>query len=171
MGATMQQKPASVTEARPERRRLLRTLFFCYVLALVWLLFARRAEIALGAWDHYFEAERISLVPFATIRRYLRAIRNGVVVEIALINLFGNLVLFMPMGALLPLLFPSLRRAWRFLLLQTGLLCSVEAMQLILRCGSCDADDVILNLLGAALAYAVCRLILWRREWSRKAAG
>jgi len=43
----------------------------------------------------------------------------------------------------------------------------VEAMQLLLCCGSCDVDDVILNLLGALLLYGLCMLPPVRRALER----
>ena len=83
--------------------------------------------------------------------------------------LFGrNFLLFLPMGAMLPLLYPSMRRTWRFVLLQTLLLLAVESAQLILRCGSCDIDDVILNLAGALAGYLAARLHLRRKRLAAK---
>jgi len=141
--------------SRTDRRCMLRLLFGIYVLLLVWVLFLQRAETARHAWDDYAATIQLNLIPFATIDRYLRAIRAGQVIEIALLNLVGNLVLFMPMGVLLPICFSSLRHPWRFLLLMAVLLPAAEALQLLLRCGCCDVDDVILNFFGAVLAYAV----------------
>ena len=127
-----------------------------------------RAEKGSTMKQQYLEAGRISLVLLATVRRYLRALKNGRVVAIALVNLIGNFLLFLPMGAMLPLLYPSMRRTWRFVLLQTLLLLAVESAQLILRCGSCDIDDVILNLAGALAGYLAARLHLRRKRLAAK---
>lgn len=135
--------------------RLARTVFVLYVLALIWVLFLQRAGTALFSWDDYNTVMRLNLRPFATIDRYVLAIRAGQVLEIAYLNLLGNVVLFMPMGVLLPFGWKMFQRPWRFFLLMTMLLPAVEALQLILRCGCCDVDDVILNLFGAVLAYAI----------------
>jgi len=135
--------------------RVARTLLAMYALALVWVLFLQRAETALLLREDHAAAVRLNLLPFATIDRYLLAIRAGQVLQIAYLNLVGNLVLFMPMGALLPLCWKMFHQPWRFLLLMAVLLPAVEALQLILRCGCCDVDDVILNLFGAVLAYAI----------------
>ena len=72
--------------------------------------------------------------------------------------MLGNFLLFMPAGLLLPALFPKLRSPLRFALLMLGLLIGVEVLQLLLRQGSCDIDDVILNLAGALLVFALCKL-------------
>ena len=55
-------------------------------------------------------------------------------------------------------LFPALRRFWRFLALLLAVLLAVEAIQMALRCGSCDVDDVLLNLIGATTAYFAIRI-------------
>jgi len=154
--------------SRDPRGRVLRLLLFAYLLLLLWVLFLQRAETARHAFDDYDAAIRLNLVPFATIDRYVRAIRAGRVVEIAYINLVGNLVLFMPMGVLLPLCFLQFQKPWRFFLLLAALLPAIEAMQLLLRCGCCDVDDVLLNFFGAALAYAVTLPIIKSMQHRRQ---
>lgn len=135
--------------------RAVRLLFYAYLLLLLWLLFLQRAETARLAWDDYSQTALLNLRPFATIDRYVRAIAAGQVLEIAYVNLAGNLALFMPMGLLLPLGFAGFRRPWRFFLLLAAVLPAVEALQLLLRCGCCDVDDVLLNFIGAAAAYLI----------------
>lgn len=134
--------------------RAARLLLLAYALLLFWVLFLQRAETARHAWDDGFAAAQMNLIPFATVDRYVRAIRHGRVVGIAYVNLLGNLLLFMPMGVLLPLSFRLFQSPWRFFLFMLVLLPAVEALQLLLRCGCCDVDDVILNFIGAATAYA-----------------
>ncbi len=150
-----------------QRRKAARTLqwacFGAYLLALSLALFALRID-----WQHY-AADRIfyfqnlklftNFVPLKTILLYLRCLKYGYIgTSIPLGNLMGNLLLFAPMAALLPALFPSMRQFWKYLLLMAAILAAVEALQLALSCGSCDVDDVILNLVGATLCYGVCRL-------------
>ena len=66
------------------------------------------------------------------------------------------LLLFIPFGLFLPHLFQSQRRFGRFLLTSLVLLCCVECAQVLLLLGSCDIDDVILNLLGNVTGF-----VLW----------
>ena len=40
----------------------------------------------------------------------------------------------------------------------------VELSQLILKVGSCDVDDVLLNTLGCCLGYGLYRLLKWHRR-------
>ena len=44
---------------------------------------------------------------------------------------------------------------------------SIEAAQLLLRAGSCDVDDLILNSFGAFLGYLLFQLVQRLRELRR----
>lgn len=95
-----------------------------------------------------------NFVPFATIRRYLASLRNHSVSSIIPIrNLVGNFILFMPF-ALIMHHFTKMKTA-KLLVCTFGLLLAVEILQILTRTGSFDVDDIILNLLGAGLAYRI----------------
>lgn len=70
-------------------------------------------------------------------------------------NLFGNIGVFMPYGLLLPYLFRSAKRYGNFLLYFGCPLVGLELMQMLLRVGSFDVDDVILNVLGASISFVL----------------
>lgn len=40
----------------------------------------------------------------------------------------------------------------------------IELSQLVLKVGSCDVDDVLLNTLGCCLGYGLYRLLKWHRR-------
>ena len=79
----------------------LRFLFLLYCAVMLWLLFFRSS-----GWTHgltYEEQLRrnINLVPLYTIRNYLRVIlqrTNDDVLVHCVINLAGNVLLFVPAG-------------------------------------------------------------------------
>ena len=102
---------------------------------------------------------RVNLVPFQTIRFY--AFSGRVPASVAVRNLAGNIVAFMPIGILIPLLTRSLSLGRTFLVgfvLSAG----IELTQFFTGLGSCDIDDIILNVLGAmsvTLILAVLDLI------------
>ena len=89
---------------------------------------------------------RVNLIPFQTIRFYLFSGR--VANKIAFRNIVGNIVAFVPIGILIPLLRRDLSLGTTFLV---GLLLSggIELTQYLTGLGSCDIDDIILNVLGA----------------------
>jgi glycopeptide antibiotics resistance protein len=68
------------------------------------------------------------------------------------------MLLFMPMAVFLPCLFRPMRKFWVFALVMGILLVAVEALQLLLRCGSCDVDDVLLNFVGTLVVYGVLKI-------------
>jgi glycopeptide antibiotics resistance protein len=82
-------------------------------------------------------------------------------------NARGNVVLFIPLGILLPLVWKRLR-FWRAIQIAVALSISIELLQYLSRIlGSyrlADVNDVILNVLGACLGLAVVTLLRLRRD-------
>ena len=68
------------------------------------------------------------------------------------------MVMFVPLGWLLPAVWERLRAFFKTFFLSAVLICAVEAIQYVTTLGSCDVDDLILNLLGITLGYALWRL-------------
>jgi glycopeptide antibiotics resistance protein len=108
----------------------------------------------------------LNLVPFASISDYLF---NGSapVKRFAIGNVLGNVVAFVPLGAVLPLL----RRKtglWTNLGIVVCASVTVEILQGILGVGASDIDDVILNTLGGLVGILfftlLCALL---RSWGR----
>jgi len=68
-----------------------------------------------------------------------------------------NILLYYPLGYLLPILFPKIKPKHVILI---GCLCSIatEATQYLLKMGWCETDDVIHNTLGTAIGVWVWHL-------------
>ena len=100
-----------------------------------------------------------NLVPFKTILPYLLG-KKGLI--IAVINLIGNIVLLVPIGFLVPIVFRNM--TWKKTLvpaISAGFV--IEAMQALLHVGIFDIDDVMLNGLGVMVGYWALRLLQrWR---------
>jgi glycopeptide antibiotics resistance protein len=60
---------------------------------------------------------------------------------------------------LLPLLKTGLRSLLRFSLVSALCILVLELMQMLLRVGSFDIDDLLLNLIGVWAGYALLRLV------------
>lgn len=88
---------------------------------------------------------RVNLIPFQTIRFYMFSGRVPNVV--AFRNLVGNIVAFMPIGILVPLLRRDLSLGFTFCV-GFALSAAIELTQYFTGLGSCDIDDLILNVLG-----------------------
>ena len=133
-----------------------RVLLAVYALVMLWLLFGQRMGMPPVA--SYWESVRwsLNLVPFRTIGEYVKILLDppmAYLLRHAIINLAGNVAMFVPLGVLLPALFKRQRRFWRFFLTCALLIILVEAAQALLLRGSGDIDDLTLNLAGAAIGY------------------
>jgi glycopeptide antibiotics resistance protein len=92
-----------------------------------------------------------NFIPFKTILSYLHG-NKGLL--IAGINLVGNIALLVPIGFLAPFTWPGI--TWKgavMLAVLSGLI--VELLQVVLRVGIFDIDDVILNGIGVLIGYLV----------------
>ena len=65
----------------------------------------------------------------------------------------------------MPAAYPVLARWWKTLSVTIGAVVAVEITQMLTLLGTCDIDDLILNLLGAAMGYG-CFLILRKNKGS-----
>ena len=143
-------------KAYPKATPFWRFLFLVYSAALLWLLFDRAPRW--GNADIYAEALRgnMNLIPFHTIQNYWTVIKRMEFTPLfyhSVINLGGNIFLFIPIGYFLPRLWPALRNFFFFLLTCTLAITLVELLQLVTLLGSLDIDDLILNLIGMLLGY------------------
>ncbi len=126
--------------------------FIIYLILMVYFLFfCEQLGRTPSTRYHY------NLTPFTEIKRYINHIEEigyfGVI-----LNLIGNVVCFMPLGFVLPILS---RRKWgvfRITLISCLASCVVEAVQLVTKLGSCDVDDIIMNTLGGLSGYLLCTL-------------
>ncbi len=131
-------------------REIVVIAFFAYVLAMACVTFFPMTVI------FYDWHGRFNLVPLASISDLIRHTSRAT----ALNNIGGNIVMFVPLGVLLPLLSRKLRSLgsliWRVALISAA----IEILQLLTRVRATDVDDVILNVVGAAIGYAVFRLVV-----------
>lgn len=128
-------------------------LFIIYMVSLIYLLFFAESYGRTNGLEEY----RYNLVPFREIRRYLRY-PEVLGPYAVLTNLVGNVVGFLPFGAILPVLKRNMRSFWKILLLSFEFTAVIEVTQLITRVGSFDVDDMILNTLGGVLGYGIFTL-------------
>lgn len=148
---------------------LIRYAFILYAVMVAWLLLGRsRFDIGRDYWEQV--SLNLNLVPFETVRRYLVVIlhrTNPYMLPHALMNVLGNLAFFMPFGFLAPWLWKKMRHLGRFMLCTVSMVMAVELIQLFTLRGSGDIDDLILNMAGAAIGFAVFQIIQKKTRWSR----
>ncbi len=139
----------SVSERRPGLRYLPELIFAVYAAAYVYLTLLSRSEIDVPY------ATGVELRPLSALRR---AMLRGSVLPIRGIIL--NILLFIPMGYLLPLIFRKLRKHTVTDVVLICLLISLatETLQLVFQVGWFDADDIINNTVGALIGAAIWRV-------------
>ena len=138
---------------RSGRKRWILLLFGLYCIGMLWLLFFQRIGGDVSPRRYNFH-------PLDTVSRYLWVLKYSLDPTQqfhAIANLAGNVILFLPLGIFLPMLFVRLRAFWRFVLAALLAILAVEALQLFTGLGALDVDDLILNLMGIALGY-----LLWQ---------
>ena len=73
-------------------------------------------------------------------------------------NLFGNILLMIPFGYILPLIWKErINKCYKAVLLGVGVSLLIEIIQLITLKGFCDIDDVILNGIGCVIGWKIYR--------------
>ena len=123
-------------------------LFCIYVMGLIYFLFLSE-EYGRGMEGYIYN---YNLCPFREISRYLNY-REILGTRTVMLNLAGNVIGFIPFGALLPIVARGVRKAWKTGLLSLEISSLIEICQLIFRVGCFDVDDMILNTLGGLMGY------------------
>lgn len=123
---------------------------------LLWILLLGRLDDAFSMPLAEYAADHLGVVPFRTISEQINLALGGNLHSMT--NLGGNLLLFLPYGLFLPALFRPLRRYLPFLASFCGGIILVELLQLLLRIGFCEVDDVLLNCIGASLGFLIWNL-------------
>ena len=106
----------------------------------------------------YRGSGRVNLIPFVIFRQTAIEVFRYGHVSYFLVNFVGNILIFLPLGLLPPLLWKKMERLWKAALLGCGVSVCIELTQLLLPRGT-DIDDVWLNTLGAALGYGVFAIL------------
>ena len=139
----------------------IKVLAVLYAAIMLWLLLGQRIGRTTVNGSEYF-AQYLILTPFTTVNRFWTVLKNGGSrgnVIHAFVNLVGNVIMFIPLGIFPSVLCRKLRGFWRCMLFCAAVIILVELTQLLARLGTCDIDDLILNLFGAALGYMMLTVI------------
>lgn len=149
---------------KSEHKRWGKLLFLAYGIWMLWLLYGQRLGFVHPEHFGEYLAENVNLKPFYTIRNYWYvAFRTGDrdLLQHIVINLAGNVVMFIPLGFFLPFVWEKFRKMWKLVLVCTGIIVCIELVQMVTMLGSLDVDDLILNLLGCMIGYGIWKL--WNR--------
>ncbi|MGO4498442.1 VanZ family protein [Paenibacillus sp. 2RAB27] len=145
---------------------LLSALFAFYMYVLFKVILFKFSSIDLAFLWHQLQRnienpahiqnrlEFANFKPFVSISNNIQSLSSH-----DLVNLFGNIAVFMPYGMFLVLIWRHKKISlFGALLRSVGLSLCLESLQLVLSMGSFDVDDLILNGLGGLLGYFIFKL-------------
>lgn len=158
---------ARVLVCRNRRRRMFHNsiyhevgiiLFVCYLAMLLSQTILPHLRLEGGQWQVVLPAAeaRMNLYPFTVVWETIQAVFEEGDMDYFRINLVGNIVVFMPLGFFLPLLWRGFDRALPVAAFGFLFSLTIEIIQYPLHRGS-DVDDIWLNTLGCLLGYLLYR--------------
>ena len=121
-------------------------VFILYILIILYITILR--------FNFRYDERQLNLSLFTNLIRVFRKVGVGEFLRLFL----GNIVWFVPFGFLLPIL--SKRKSLIFTT-AIGLVFSfiIETIQFIFYKGVAELDDLILNVLGTAIGYALYKIV------------
>ena len=131
-------------------------LFAVYFSFLLYRLFF----YAYGQYFRFHDVVSYNLIPFKTIGNYIFS-ASTTDIDVWFFNLFGNILAFMPLGFLLPIIFTKMRSYKKIALVTLLVSSAIEIAQYLVRLGVADIDDVILNTAGGVLGFTVFVICFW----------
>ncbi len=141
-------------------RKFIWLIAAAYAAVMLLLLLNRESGISEPPYSPQLR-KHFNPIPFHTITLFLRSLMPPYrpwLIRGAITNLLGNILLFIPLGLLPPLLWSWAGKLWKTLLLAAGIMTAIELLQMFLLVGTCDVDDLILNVTGAAIGYGIYKL-------------
>ncbi len=118
------------------------TIFDRHMQAFVW-----------RGFDNYFKYGGFNIIPFRTIFKYFIEIKRYWP-WLFMVNIFGNIVILMPVQYLMIKVFGRLSFQ-KYFLINIIMVSLIEVLQLVSGCGSLDIDDLILNVIGMSIVYFI----------------
>lgn len=129
-----------------------RILLGIYLACLIYFMFFSESYGRTGLHRDY----QYNLVLFREISRFLKY-RHILGASAVLINVVGNVAVFIPLGFALPILFERIHGFLQVSILSFATSLLAETLQLVLKVGCFDVDDLLLNTIGGCIGY----LIYW----------
>ena len=129
-------------------KELLYYTFFLYCVCIFSQTILPSREFLLG---YESAVGRSNFTPFETIMLYVNLLGSPMH-TIAVYNLVGNIVLFVPFGVYIPLIWRKLQTLWKMIIVSIVIPLFIETTQYFIG-RSIDVDDVILNTIAIIIGY------------------
>lgn len=146
---------------RSVSREVVMGAFVIFMFGLLFLTFQdngiswMKADTPGKAWERVQNGIGVNLVPFRTIGNYFKYASGT---DRMAVNILGNILMFVPWGLGLPLLWRKFQSVFKVAFASLMLPVFIEFVQLFIG-RSVDIDDVILNLAGGILGGLIYLMI------------
>ena len=145
-------------------REIALALFVLFMAGLLMLTFQNgqewmRVRSLAGAAERIRHRIGVNLTPFHTIRNYMKYAPTS---DWLRVNIVGNIVMFIPWGFCLPLLWKEYQSFFKLSFMALFLPVCIEFFQLFVG-RTVDVDDVILNFVGSMLGgvlFLIARVLV-----------
>ena len=137
-----------------KKQKLGWVLFIVYMTLVVYFMFFAESFDRPDVRQEY----HYNLVLFREIKRFI-IYREQLGMKAFLLNIVGNMVGFMPFGFFLPIISRRSRKWYNTVLFGFCFSLCIEVTQLVMRVGSFDVDDILLNTIGGAMGFVTYRIV------------
>lgn len=123
-----------------------------YLLVMIWLLFF--ISIGPDPRNHHYQ-RKTHLIPFSTTLHFINEAWHSprpANIQLAIFNIGGNLLLFVPFGMFLVYYLPWLS-IWKVAVGTALLVLAIEVVQVTTQVGTFDIDDILFNTLGCMFGF------------------
>ena len=134
-------------------KELLYYSFFLYSVSIFSQTILPSREFLLG---YESAVGRSNFTPFQTITLYVNQL-GGPMHSVAVFNLVGNIVLFVPFGFYIPAIWKTLQSLWKMLIVSIIIPIFIEGTQYFIG-RSIDVDDVFLNTIAILVGYCLFKI-------------
>lgn len=143
--------------------KILQIVFVIYLGVLAYFLFFSEHY-----GRHIVHTEyRYNLTLFLELKRFIKY-RELLGIESFVVNIIGNIFAFTPFGFILPIISSDKRKLIRVTTLTFIFSLTIELLQLFLKVGIFDVDDLLMNTLGGVIGYLIfVGFNLFRKRKSR----
>ena len=149
--------------------RWISLLFFAYLLFVIKVIVFKypmtQMQEIVACWqkDVVWEGlETANFIPFKTIKMYIRYYDLPGLRSFS--NLFGNVLIFIPMGMLMPMVHKASKNVFLMLVQALLFVLGIEVFQLFSAFGAFDVDDIILNCMGVLIGRLIYQILILRKK-------
>jgi len=152
---------------KSKREQILYVLFFLYLLFVIRVIIFKyplsTMQNIVSNWQKDVILEGLhtaNFVPFKTIKMYMQYYDLPGLRSFS--NLFGNVLIFIPVGIMLPMVHKPSKNVLLMLLNALFFIVGIEVFQLFSNFGAFDVDDIILNFFGVLIGGCIYN-VFWKK--------